>query len=83
VKETTNEVKETTNEGKKKKKKKKKSGNTGMSFIEWRSKGGPLDENFQLLLTCFYELKIIVLMKENIFWPSAMILGYFVLIFEK
>jgi hypothetical protein len=38
---------------------------------------------FQLLLTCFYELKIIVLMKENIFWPSATILGYFVLIFEK
>ena len=53
MKETTNEVKETTNEGKKKKKKKKKSGNTGMSFIEWRSKGGPLDENFPTFISMF------------------------------
>ena len=28
-------------------------------------KGGPLEKNF--LETCFYELKMIVLMKENVF----------------
>ncbi len=29
--------------------------------------GGPLERNFhKLLLKCFYELKIIVLMKENV-----------------
>ena len=30
-----------------------------------RTKGGPLEKNF--LETCFYELKMIVLMKENVF----------------
>ena len=29
-------------------------------------KGGPLEKNF--LETCFYELKMIVLMKENVFY---------------